>query len=410
MNINALKVKLSNIFASKNLLFLLSALIRSKFFFDEKIKTYACMNIKDGFINIFVNPNKMKEITVQDQLFVLTHELSHVYQIERTLEIIEMEKYLGNDIDTCMFYMNIALDMMVNESILRMDLFDCSEKLKNSMVKLKDKELNFDFDYNEGWESIYNKLRKIPKEDLKDFEQDFFISDQQNEQYSDNFINEVKDLLNEIRKDNAKIEEDQKEIMDKIAGNYTSPKIKIKVNKSNEESFIKVLARNIKAIGKSYFISHEETFTRPHPAFLDNEEIAGYEKIEGKNSCILIIDSSGSMKETDFKIAINLFHELDKTCVIEKVYSLDTELEEINLKELREKTCYLIGKGGTEFLPKHIQQIEKERKQSSPTTYIYVSDGEVYLDPVIEYFKTKLKKYKLYVVNTKEKNFDGRVL
>lgn len=394
MNFDSLKNALSNIYINKGLNFLFNALIKSKFYEDNSINTYACMTIKDQKIHVYINTNKMEELTKQDQLFVLTHELLHSYQMLRIMEVLEIEKLKKNNEQTCLFYINIATDMMVNESILRMNLFDVSDTLLSKIIRLKNEALDFDFSFDEGWESIYKKLMStLPHKEPIPFNQDISCSEDS--------IEEIKDLLDEIK------------YSDYLSSNFTASskaesKLSFYTTKNKTEPFIKSLVRKIKAIGKTSLSSSEETFTNPHPLFPEQEEIAGFERTEGKGSCIIIIDTSASMNEAFLKTALSVFDELDKHTIVEKVYSLDTTLTNIPIKDLRNHKVCLVGNGGTSFRPFHIQEIELQRRNNSPTSYIYVTDGELDLKEILNFFRIKLKKHRLYIVNVKEKYFDRR--
>lgn len=86
-------------------------LMRSKVVEDKEFPAVAGVNVKQGMINLYLNPDKMNELDPVEKVGVLIHEYLHVLLLHCT-------KRGSNDQAKRMKH-NVAMDMAINQLILR---------------------------------------------------------------------------------------------------------------------------------------------------------------------------------------------------------------------------------------------------------------------------------------------------
>jgi len=412
---------------------------------DENAPALAYMYMKEGNVYVNVHPDFLR-LSKTDQLAIYLHEVNHIYQFPMLIQMADWEAETNRRKKKDQQRLkNIAADLVVNREVLKLNPNLMSDTVKEKVCLLNFEQKTFvpckgtdlwiaswgrkgyteqefaevnktayPFDDSLSWIQYYKLLlEQKQQEDESDKQEgdgsgsgegdggDGELSDEDLEDLLDKISGQGDIDFDSLTPDQQKaiegfLEKAQQlgEQMAKRAGHVAVDSqmiIKPKISQS-----VKQALNQIRLLGTSSKWNVEETYSRRNIMFPDSEEIVGEMRSQTKGAAIVIIDTSGSMGQSELEQAVGGLKQLYKKGQVEAVWCLDTKLHKVTKFETNE--VKLEGGGGTEICGEHIKEIDKDRTNKAVTTYIYLTDGYVDLKEIRGYFKGKKSKFKEIII------------
>jgi len=380
---------------------------------DKLPNPMAVRALKDGKIEMAINPIMLKELNFHEQLFCLLHELKHVMLFHT--DIFNKHIKSLNEI-----VYNLATDVIVNElTLTEIDKY-CIDYLyqglatKDKFDELKDldvlkytsleiyeilmkkyKNIIIDFptpSNNDNLDDLVDKLndlldkvdKELSKHNLNDFEKEVI-----KKAVIDNYLQKTFDNLDEKTKQNLK-----NEIREAIVNGYAQQKLIGKTAMGMEyiynQHFRKV--RNWKNILKDEIekeIKNAFTFRKINhvvyalksAGFKQIGNLPSMDKDYAIPSLTILLDTSGSISDKEYEQFLNEIYSILKTTHIKNinVAMFESEVSKefsglANIKKVMDFVKKRKGFGGTD-LKVAVKHVLKKKKNVRNTIAVIFTDG-----------------------------------
>lgn len=346
----------------------------------DKIPTLAVG--RDGINTIlYINEKFWNELTDDQQIAVLKHEMMHICFFHITM---------SNDFVNKMLF-NIAADLEINQLI---------ENLPEDALNIKDFG-DRGLEPNKGTKAYYEILSKQQREEDEKQGQSCDGSGEGNDNESDSSCKSIEDIFKSKEgkignhnkwKDFENISDAERKLIENqvdhvlrdVANQITKSRgtipgelkckidelFKIKEPIFNWKSFFR------RVVGNSVFVYTKKTRRKDSNRFEGNPGL----KIKMRQHILVAIDTSASVSNSELLDFFSEIHHISKAGVAITIMEIDSRIQKI-YKYKNKPDLGISGRGGTDFVP----AVNYYNEHSEFNNLIYFTDGEAPLDN----FKTK---------------------
>lgn len=335
---------------------------------NEDLNAPAGVSYSNCSYKLHINPTKFSTYTLIERLAILKHEMLHILNGHLTLRSERMPNHKTA---------NIAMDCSINQ------LIDKNHLPKDCITpEYIEKEINQKIKRDEPSEYYYDLLNKKNTIDMLSLRND----NHESWEYSDN-----EESIESQRKTTSEMIEEAKDDTFRITGTYPNEYSKwLKLNKNKtEHNWKKLLKSSIKSTNRL------KTIFRTNRNYPDRPDLKGKKKSK-RTEILYIIDASGSVKNSEFKL---LNSEIVALCseMNLKINAIQVDSEASEPEVLTKNTELIERKrnAGT-FLSKGLEKAEEHKLKY--TTVIVSTDG--FLDSSdIDNFK-KINKKVIFLISS----------